>query len=221
MTEWIVDHIDESFKQKKFPIYKEIFDLFTRIFGQCRQVAIPMEILTMALYERITDTLSLPQKDTKKPSIPEAPSVVPASIKLTETPKQTSELPSPTHELAPASLVLREPTHELTIPQHEIAKGNTIPDGSFSSEALLAKAKELGLKNTLLPLLRTATIELREKTIHINTTQYASERCNEGNNQEILLATARLFEAESVEIHIRETTESEPDIVDIATAIFS
>lgn len=57
MTEWIVDNIDEAFAQKAFPIYREIFDMFTQIFIQSRQVAVPIDILRMALYERIQDTV--------------------------------------------------------------------------------------------------------------------------------------------------------------------
>lgn len=32
MTEWVVEHIGESFETNSFPIYREIFDLFTEIF---------------------------------------------------------------------------------------------------------------------------------------------------------------------------------------------
>lgn len=53
MTEWIVDNIQEAFEQKMFPMHKEIFDLFTRVFVQSRQVSVPMDILKMALYERV------------------------------------------------------------------------------------------------------------------------------------------------------------------------
>ncbi len=53
MTEWIVDNISEAFQKNIFPTYREIFDLFTRVFVQSRQVSIPMDILRMALYERV------------------------------------------------------------------------------------------------------------------------------------------------------------------------
>lgn len=66
MTEWIVANIDTSLEQKKFSTYKEIFDLFTKVFSQSRLVAVPMEILTMALYERITDALSTTQSAPHK-----------------------------------------------------------------------------------------------------------------------------------------------------------
>ena len=53
MTEWIVEHINEGFEQKLFPLYQELFALFTRIYVQSRQVAVPMDIMRMGLYERI------------------------------------------------------------------------------------------------------------------------------------------------------------------------
>ena len=55
MTEWIVDNIGGSFERKEFPDYKEVFDMFTRVFIQCKQVAVPMDILRMALYDRIKE----------------------------------------------------------------------------------------------------------------------------------------------------------------------
>jgi hypothetical protein len=54
MTEWIVENISEAFAKKMFPAYKEIFDLFTRVFIQSKQVSVPMDILRMALYERVS-----------------------------------------------------------------------------------------------------------------------------------------------------------------------
>jgi hypothetical protein len=63
MTEWIVDNISEAFTKKIFPLYKEIFDLFTRVFVQSRQVSVPMDILRMALYERVKSGIMSPQKE--------------------------------------------------------------------------------------------------------------------------------------------------------------
>lgn len=54
MTEWIVDTIDEAFEKKMFPLAREIFDLFTHVFVQSKQVAVPMDVLRMALYARVT-----------------------------------------------------------------------------------------------------------------------------------------------------------------------
>ena len=64
MTEWIVDTIEEAFDRKMFPIYKEVFDLFTRVFVQSKQVSVPMDILRMALYERITSGQLSAQKES-------------------------------------------------------------------------------------------------------------------------------------------------------------
>lgn len=67
MTEWIVDTIEEAFDQKIFAAYKEIFDLFTRVFVQSKQVSVPMDILRMALYGRITSgqLSSMPKKESE------------------------------------------------------------------------------------------------------------------------------------------------------------
>lgn len=62
MTEWIVDNIGEFFEKKMFPLSREIFDLFTHVFVQSKQVAVPMDILRMALYERVTSGTTLTAK---------------------------------------------------------------------------------------------------------------------------------------------------------------
>ena len=95
MTEWIVDNIAEAFEKGSFSLYKEIFDLFTRVFVQSRQVSVPMDILRMALYERVNQGKIEKKKEQKIPTpaiseILEAPS-------LLQSPEH--ELPAPSHEL--------------------------------------------------------------------------------------------------------------------------
>lgn len=124
MTEWIVDHIGEAFEQKAFQSYREIFDLFTQIFIQSKQVAVPMDILRMALYERIQDTVNPPIKKpapektraipTQEPSIKEEKEIV------QPIPQPEPELPTPNHMLHEPAHELPSPAHELIAPTHEI-----------------------------------------------------------------------------------------------------
>jgi len=90
MTEWIVDNISESFDKKCFSLYKEIFDMFTQIFAQSKQVSVPMDILRMALYERIQEG-KIERKEKK--DIPITPQII------EKTQEVKMELPIPSHIL--------------------------------------------------------------------------------------------------------------------------
>lgn len=98
MTEWIVDNISEAFENKTFPIYRDIFDLFTNIFIQCKQVAVPMDILRMALYERIRDAV-VPSKKIPPVEPVENIPTPPQKDEIEKTDEQVKDLPMPTHEL--------------------------------------------------------------------------------------------------------------------------
>lgn len=54
MTEYIVSTIETALAKKQFPLYKNIFDRFTRIYVESRQVSVPMDVLMMSLCECIT-----------------------------------------------------------------------------------------------------------------------------------------------------------------------
>gem|GEM_PF-2848932 len=54
MTEYIVSNIEIALEQKQFPLYKSVFDRFTRIYVESRQISVPMDVLTMSLCECIT-----------------------------------------------------------------------------------------------------------------------------------------------------------------------
>lgn len=101
MTEWIVDNIGEAFQKNAFPVYKEIFDLFTRVFVQSRQVSVPMDILRMALYERVRGMMPPPRAK-------ETPVIVP---EVTPTPEKIEEV----QENIPQ--VQTEPEEPATIPE--------------------------------------------------------------------------------------------------------
>jgi hypothetical protein len=124
MTEWIVDNIGEAFEQKSFPLHREIFDLFTQIFVQSKQVAIPMDILRMSLYERIQDTVTpiiretIPAETPKNKEIESQIHAVP--ITEAELPSATHELPVAKKELTASTHTIEAPMRELSIPSHEL-----------------------------------------------------------------------------------------------------
>lgn len=78
MTEWIVDNIEEAFRKNMFAAYKDVFDLFTRVYVQGKQVSVPMDILRMNLFERVTHGTIAPPKQTRKepPQPPSAPAPI-------------------------------------------------------------------------------------------------------------------------------------------------
>lgn len=190
MTEWIVDNIGEAFEDKIFPIYRDIFDLFTNIFIQCKQVAVPMDILRMALYERIRDSV-IPAKKTSPVESPKNTTIPPQNERKED--EQVADLPAPTHELPAAEKVLPKATHEITATIKETEETVENISTEFSAENFLKKIQELGVKTTLLPLLRTATITPHENTIIITTTGFGKTRCEEANTHPILAQAAQFF----------------------------
>jgi len=111
MTEWIVEHIGEAFEQKLFPLYQELFDLFTKIYIQSRQVAVPMDIMRMSLYEKIkSGKLEKSSPPKQHHEILKHTLITPESKEI-EAPKH--ELPAPEHELAPTNHVLPDSQVEL------------------------------------------------------------------------------------------------------------
>ena len=189
MTEWIADHIQNSFEEKKFPLYKEIFELFTRVFVQSRQVAAPMDILSMELYSRVRNAVSPEQKhDIKK------------SGELKKSDEQTSE-----------KVIKADIPNEKT--------------STFSAEDYIKKLQELGIKNTLIPLLKTAKIEQDGDTIVLYTTSFCQSRCAETSIRQVLEEAARAFHTEKIKIIVEAETsrgEDPPESAeDIARAVFS
>lgn len=191
MTEWIVDTIEEAFDRKMFPTYKEIFDLFTRVFVQSKQVSVPMDILRMALYERITSgQLSTHQAEPvlNQKNITEEPHIPIPAIEENANPKK---------ELEP---------------------------WVFSSESYIQKIQEMWIKSTLIPLLKTAKIELRGDTLVIQTTAFCQSRCVETSIRQVLENAAKSFHAEKISIIVSSSPENsapEESSEDVARAIFS
>lgn len=113
MTEWVVDNIAEAFEKNIFPKYKEIFDLFTRVFVQSRQVSVPMDILRMALYERVNQGKIEKKEIIKKDSIIQEE---PQKAVFLNNPEH--ELPAPSHELPLPEIALPLPEKELPPESH-------------------------------------------------------------------------------------------------------
>lgn len=230
MTEWIVENISEAFEQRSFPLYREIFDLFTSIFIQSKQVAVPMDILRMALYERIRDNI-IPTKKTPttganqaesmekisaEPEVKDPPLVNLEVVKSEPKPASSSEVESLSHN------TLSEPAHELPAPTHELPPADSA-EIEFSLEVFLKKIQELGVKTTLLPLLKTATISMENNAITIITTTFGKSRCEESNTYLILSQAATSFWAQTINIvTIGDTSpeEVQTDSLDLARAIF-
>lgn len=115
MTEWVVDNIEEAFQKKSFAQYREIFDLFTRVFVQSRQVSVPMDILRMALYERVSQGKIEKKEIIKKESILQEES---QKTVLLNNPEH--ELPAPSHQLPVQEAALPIPEKELPTESHEL-----------------------------------------------------------------------------------------------------
>ena len=209
MTEWIVDNIAESFEKKSFPLYRELFDLFTRVYVQSRQVSVPMDILRMALYERIQhgklEKTIMPVIEEKEESL---------EIDAREL------LPWPEHEISMATNMLPEPEHELPLPTHQIATQHQ-EKLAFSPENFLQKLQDMGIKSTLIPLLKTATLSLSWDTLTIETTEFCQLKCRENSIFTVLENAAQSFWAHNIEIQVITPDASAQSTEDMARSIFN
>lgn len=201
MTEWIVDTIEVAFEQKMFPLYKEIFDLFTRVFVQSKQVAVPMDVLKMTLYERIkTGKLEKKDDDQSPPTQAEKEETVAHII-----PHQPEPQVEKIEKIQTPHTIESEPEEEAVTSASIVIDG-----GVFSSEAYIRKLQELGIKSTLIPLLKTAGITIDDDTLTIVTTSFCQSRCAEGRIRQVLEDAAQSFFATKINI-ITPTDTSSPE----------
>jgi DNA polymerase-3 subunit gamma/tau len=234
MTEWIVDNISEAFQKNAFPAYREIFDLFTRIFVQSRQVSVPMDILRMALYERVRGMMPPPRvKET--PVI--APEVNPAPEKVEEVqenipeiqtvPEETETiseiLPEELPEIQPA--IQEEPPVSAEVWETPAEEWTKIDNSAFSSEEFLSRLEKAGIKSTIIPLLKTAHMHLDGNTLEIQTTGFCKSKCVEAPYYQILESVAQSFNADTINITVPnevqpETSPTEESTEDIARSLF-
>lgn len=226
MTEWIVENIGESFEKKDFPTYKAIFDTFTRVFIQCRQVAVPMDILRMALYEMIREGKIESRKQTLEttdtPKIKVASSQIPTEIHVLGKPEH--ELPQPKKEIPSGTEQDKMENKSTTISEINTKKDRV--DQNFSLQNYLAKIQTSKIKPTLLPLLRTAAMEIKDGMLIITTTAFAKKMCEEPNAWSILTESALYFGAEKIEIRDIDNANSDTNtqknmnVIDMATSLF-
>lgn len=111
MTEWIVDTIPEAFEKNMFAAYKDVFDLFTRIYVQSKLVSVPMDVLRMNLYDRITQgTITSPKNPRKEPPQDQSkPEDTIEEPQKTVTNTETSEPPQTAiHEEEPVATLAQE-----------------------------------------------------------------------------------------------------------------
>jgi len=234
MTEWVVDNISEAFQKNAFPLYREIFDLFTRVFVQSRQVSVPMDILRMALYERVRGVL--PPVSTKLDTSPikETPTEI-------DTPPVVEETPTPilTQEAVPEVIEVKEPTEVPEMSQEVTTAVDETPaetaptmetiektsEGIFSPEEFLKRLEKAGIKSTIIPLLKTAHIHLDGDILEIQTTGFCKSKCVEAPYYQILEKVAESFHAHTINIIVPnevqpETSPDEPRAEDVARSLF-
>lgn len=216
MTEWIVDNIASAFETKSFPMYREIFDLFTRVFVQSKQVGVPMDLLRMALYERVQEGKIERKIQDKKVEAEEELHTPPVTSVLTNP---WHELPLPSHELPKAEKILPILEKELPVPSHEITAEHS---EWFSSENFLNKLQELGIKSTMIPLLKTANIRIEWDVLIIETTSFCQTKCAENGIRQVLEKAAESFNAWNIDIIVPASAlppAESPE--DMARSIFS
>ena len=142
-----------------------------------------------------------------------------------ETPKKAeSEAPRPV--IASVEIVQEKAVEKTEIPETPKAESPTIPapttenTGEFTPELFLTKIAQMGIKATLLPLLRTAYIRLMGETIIIQTTTFAKGRCQEATTYAILTEAALAFGADIRIESIESVEPTPPDITDVAASVF-
>ena len=99
-----------------------------------------------------------------------------------------------------------------------------IKDTIFSKEIFLQKLIDGGIKQNLIPLLRTADIDFLDEIITIKTTSFAESRCRENTYWRIIESIASELGAKKVDIILLkndgpESPKSESP-TDIALEIF-
>jgi len=232
MTEWVVSNIEDALSKKQFPLYKSVFDRFTRIYVESKQVSVPMDVLMMSLCECITknseaikykaqDDIQTSPIDTTQSLKEEIPSDdVPVDEQLLHSESDEWEVRS-TEEIIekPIEIIIEE--EDTSTPAAEMTTSkNTL----FSKEIFLQKLIDGGIKQNLIPLLRTADIDFLNEIITIKTTSFAESRCRENAYWRIIESTANELWAKKVDIILLandepESTQSESP-TDIALEIF-
>ncbi len=189
MTEYIVEHIEDALSGKQFPAYKNAFDRFTRIYIESQKVAVPMDILVMSLCECITKNENAIHLNVNTGIHP-----------IEESPIETKEIieplsPHPVHEkiTTEEKISSPEPKEENDSKGTLITKNRETHNTGVFRDDFIHELSLTGVKPTLIPLLKTADIELQDTVITIKTTIFASKKCQEIDTQSILERVGKMF----------------------------
>lgn len=217
MTEYIVDHIEIALSKKQFPLYKNAFDRFTKIYVESQKVAIPMDILIMSLCECITKN-----EDAIKIHTHEYLCVPDTANTYTWEGSWIQEITQNTYtntNTEPETQINDEQITTVT----DVSDIRNIHEESmeFSKENFIDQLIQEWLKPTLVPLLRTAEISLEETWLYIKTTLFASNKLQEQENSTILHSTWNKYWAHQIHISIYDDSAPiETSIIDDVKEIF-
>lgn len=216
MTGYIVENLETALREKQFPAYKKIFDQFTQIYVESKKISTPMDILTMSLCECITkneDAIHINSRQIQTPN-----------WAVTQETINKKEFLPPTIPIKKISQKKEEPILETLIPQEIVPiMVPYVPKELSLVEKFLQGIIDWGIKPTLIPLLKTAEIQLKDTKLTIVTTTFASKKFQESDNWNILENTAKKLWASELSILLFENTgaqNSEISIFDIAKKIF-
>ncbi len=233
MTEYIVSNIETALAKKQFPLYKSVFDRFTRIYVESRQISVPMDVLMMSLCECITknsDAIKYTMQDentlwnTEEKTIEvieKIPETMPEEpqTEIVQTPEIVEPEITTTPEVVDPEIVATEEVIvEVLTPEIVTTPSSTI------AEIFIQKILEWGVKQNLVPLLRTADIFLENEILTIRTTWFAETMCQKSENWRIIVEVWNSLGAKTIQIALLDEmkTEEPKDIspIDAAAEIF-
>lgn len=111
MTEYIVSNIETALAKKQFPMYKSVFDRFTRIYVESQKISVPMDILTMSLCECIaknSDAIRYISEDTTLKMEKDEEKIPPIKEKKEAPQKQVTTETVPPLEISEPEIVQKE-----------------------------------------------------------------------------------------------------------------
>lgn len=236
MTEWITENIHHAFENNTFAAYRDIFDLFTQVYAQSRQVSLPMDLLKMSLYSRIRsgtlDGIPLSKENIDNP--PEDGIKQEESRKISQPIEKNLENQEKNISQNNASIdpSVAKNTNidteylDTSEVNTTIKDTDTLPWSVFSLVNYIETLQKLWIKNTIIPLLKTADIQLKDEELIIISTSFCIYKCRENTIYMILENAANMYGAKKVNLVIAETQKSEnsgtdePPIHEIAENIF-
>jgi len=236
MTEYIVSNIEIALEQKQFPLYKSVFDRFTRIYVESRQISVPMDVLTMSLCECITKNSDAIKYTMDDNELWKQETVIVEEIKIAQPivepePESKTE-PEPEEILTSEKKepeIERVEVHEDIAHIPEVTKQEIMETPTLSTnrvtpapsvaEIFIQKILEWGVKQNLIPLLKTADITMENDILTIKTTGFAETMCKKNENWRIIEAVSNWLGAKSIHITLLDEVQI-PSPIEAATEIF-